>query len=68
MDDGIKKTESGEVKSVKEKTQFTKEQILKSEKYKNRVDLINALLTSNEVYSLSEIDELINKFMKGSVK
>ena len=65
MDDGTKKTE---FQVVKEKIGFTKEQILKSEKYKNRVDLINTLLTNDKLYDLAEVDEAITKFMKGSVK
>ena len=55
-----------EVKS--EETKFAKEQILKSKKYVNRRDLINALLINENSYTLLEVAELINKFMKGSVK
>jgi len=47
---------------------FDKQQILKSEKYSNRRDLLNVLLKNDEQYSHEEIITLIDKFMKGKVK
>ncbi|HFL3240307.1 TPA: hypothetical protein ACG3KC_003341 [Clostridioides difficile] len=44
---------------------FTKEQIVNSKKYINRKDLLNAILKENELYSFSEVEDRINKFMKG---
>ncbi|HGM3364496.1 TPA: hypothetical protein ACKOMM_003560 [Clostridioides difficile] len=44
---------------------FTKEQIVNSKKYVNRKDLLNAILKENELYSFSEVEEIINSFMKG---
>ncbi|WP_334292162.1 hypothetical protein [Clostridioides difficile] len=43
---------------------FTKEQIVNSKKYVNRKDLLNAILKENELYSFSEVEDRINKFMK----
>lgn len=54
-------------KNNEQESLFTKEQLLNSSKYKNRVDLLNVLLVDNKQYSLSEVDEKINKFMKRSV-
>ncbi len=51
----------------KSETKFTKENILKSKKYHNRKDLLNVLLEDKE-YTFSEVDALIDKFMKGKVK
>ncbi|SJQ62278.1 Uncharacterised protein [Clostridioides difficile] len=42
---------------------FTKEQIVNSKKYVNRKDLLNAILKENELYSFSEVEEIINNFM-----
>lgn len=50
-----------------EEVKFTKEQILKSKKYIEKRDLINALLNDEESYSLQEVDEMIDKFMKEGV-
>lgn len=49
-------------------TAFTKAQILASKKYANRQDILNALLVDDKTYSLTEVDALIEKFMKGKVK
>lgn len=53
-----------ETKEIK----FSKEQILKSKKYENERDVINALLKEDKKYSFSDIDKLINDFMKGKVR
>ena len=48
-------------------TKYLKEQIIKSNKYKNRVDILNVLLKNNEQYTLSEVDKIIKKFMERKV-
>ncbi len=66
---GKKKTNSAEAKSsatVEQK--FSKAQILASAQYANRRDLVDALLEAEKQYTKKEVDELINKFMKGTVK
>lgn len=49
-------------------SKYTKQQILKSKRYSDKQDLINALLKDDTQYSITEVDELINNFMKGVVK
>ncbi|MCC0641741.1 hypothetical protein IC217_16750 [Clostridioides sp. ES-W-0017-02] len=51
--------------SKEENYKFTKEQIVNSKKYVNRKDLLNAILKENELYSFSDVEEIIDKFMKG---
>ncbi|MDN9330660.1 hypothetical protein KLK89_02290 [Clostridioides difficile] len=51
--------------SKEDSYKFTKEQIVNSKKYVNRKDLLNAILRENELYSFSEVEEIIDKFMKG---
>ncbi|EHJ27727.1 TPA: hypothetical protein ACMVTQ_003096 [Clostridioides difficile] len=51
--------------SKEDNYKFTKEQIVNSKKYINRKDLLNAILKENELYSFSEVEEIINSFMKG---
>lgn len=51
---------------AKEKV-FSKEQILNSAKYKNRVDLVDALLDSRKTYTFKTVDSLIEEYMKGKV-
>lgn len=57
-----KKTET------KQETVFTKEQILASKKYKNRRDVLGAILKDGGSYTLEQVDSLLEKFMKGKVK
>lgn len=45
----------------------TKEQILRSERYAKRRDLLSALLENDKQYTLEEVDTAIDKFMKGKV-
>ncbi|EQF26338.1 putative phage protein [Clostridioides difficile CD160] len=51
--------------SKEDSYKFTKEQIVNSKKYVNRKDLLNAILKENELYSFSEVEDMINNFMKG---
>lgn len=47
---------------------FTKEQLLKSEKYANRRDVLTALLEDDKTYTLKQVDSLLDKFYKGGKK
>lgn len=58
---------SKEVSEVSKKV-FSKDQILSSERYKHRKDVITVVLQANEFYTLSQVDELIKKFMSSEVK
>ncbi len=51
----------------KQENVFTKKQILASEKYVNRKDILGALLKDDDVYTIQQINSLIEKFMKGKV-
>lgn len=46
---------------------FTKEQLVKSKMFSDKVDLLNALLKDNKSYNIKEVNEIINKFLKGKV-
>ena len=49
-----------------ETPKFTKSQLLKSNKYSKRRDLLNVIL-KEELYSIEEVNSLIESFMKGKV-
>ena len=49
-------------------SKFSKEQILKSQRYHERRDLLTALLKDGKQYSHVEVQTLIDKFMRGKVK
>lgn len=52
---------------TKKQTEYSKEQILMSNRYKNRKDLLNVLLEDGKYYSTDAVDKIIEKFMKGKV-
>lgn len=51
----------------KQDTMFSKEQILASNKYADRRDALDAILEDNGVYTIEQVDSLLEKFMKGKV-
>ena len=60
------KKESTENKS--EETKFVKSQIIGSDKYKNRADLLNVLLDDDKEYMLSDVDKKLKDFLGKEVK
>ena len=61
------KNETAEAKTAPEAV-YTREQVMSSQRYANRRDLVSVLLENGKTYTLTEVDALINKFMKGAVK
>mgnify|MGYP003374535863 CR=1 FL=1 len=53
---------------TKTEQKFSKAQIMASERYVNRRDLVDALLDEKEVYTMKAVDDAIEKYMKGMVK
>lgn len=43
---------------------FTKEQLLKSQKYRHQRDLLSALLEDNKRYSVAEVNKKIKEFLE----
>lgn len=54
-------------KKEEEEKVFSKEQILNSGRYKDRADLVDALLDARTVYTLKTVDSLIESYMKRKV-
>lgn len=46
---------------------FTKEQLVNSERYADRKDLIGVLLDGGTEYTVAQVDEMIEKYLKGKV-
>lgn len=53
--------------STAEKPHFTKAQFMSANKYADRKDLVGALLDDKTEYTTEQVDELIEKFLKGKV-
>ena len=47
---------------------YSKEQLVRSQRYAHRRDLLGALLKDGKSYTFDEVDDLLNKYMKGKVK
>lgn len=44
---------------------FTKQQLVKSQKYNARQDALNALLEDDKTYSYAQVDAILKRFDKG---
>ena len=47
---------------------FTKTSLVNSKRFRNERDLVSALLKDDVEYTVSEVEEMITKYMKGKVK
>lgn len=47
---------------------FSAEQLLCSEKYRGRRDILTALLKPGERYTFSDVEKLVENYMKGKVR
>lgn len=57
----------GQKTNILEK-KYTKKALIKSNVYKDNRDLLNTLLENNKTYTKSEIDKLIDNYLKRRVK
>ena len=57
-----------EVKNKADESKFLKEQLLASEKFAGKRDILNAILADGEFYTINETETVIEKYMKGGVK
>lgn len=59
------KKDTEEVVVTEEK--FEKSQLVSSKRYSNLQDVLNAILVDGQTYTITDTENLINKFMKGKV-
>lgn len=63
-----RKATSLNTKSEKDECLFSKEQLLSAERFKGRKDIVDAILSAGEKYTVKAVEDLIQKYMKGQVK
>ena len=68
MADNKKSEENSEEKVVPKEEKYIKSQIVGSDRYRNRADILNVLLEDNTDYTLSEIDKKLKDFLGKEVK
>lgn len=47
---------------------FSKEQLLAAERFQERKDIVNTLLSPDKQYTVETVEQMIEKYMKGQVK
>ncbi|MGL4791301.1 MAG: hypothetical protein ACRCW1_07825 [Anaerotignaceae bacterium] len=61
-----------DIKSIDEPTKevnkFTKKKLIEATRFQHNRDLLTAILSDEETYSISQVEAMITKFMKGAVK
>lgn len=50
------------------KKEFSREQLLASDRFRDRRDLLSALLAPDKTYTADAVEKEISKYMKGQVK
>ena len=59
--------EKAEKTIINEQLKFTKEQLLQSDRFRDRKDLVSAILSDDGDYAIEFVEEQIEKYMKGQV-
>ena len=54
--------------SAAQEPKFTKEALVNSKWFRNKRDIVTALLKDGVEYAISEVDVMIAEYMKGKVK
>lgn len=64
----VKKTNPAATEPEKIEKLFSKEQLLAAERFQERKDIVNALLSPDKQYTVEAVEQMIEKYMKGQVK
>lgn len=64
----VKKSKTAASEPGKIESSFSKEQLLAAERFQGRKDILNALLSPDEQYTVETVEQMIEKYMKGQVK
>lgn len=61
-------TKKNPAASAAKELAFTKDALVNSKRFRNNRDLVSALLKDDVEYTVSEVEIMIEKYMKGKVK
>lgn len=61
-------TEKKPAASAAKEPMFTKESLVNSKRFRDKRDIVSALLKDGAEYTISEVETMITKYMKGKVK
>ncbi len=66
---GLRPSDQGEQEAAATAgSRFTREQLTASVRFRDRQDLLHALLSPGETYSIADVEQMIDKYGKGKVK
>lgn len=66
---GLRPSDQGEQEAAATAgSRFTREQLTASIRFRDRQDLLHALLSPGETYSIADVEQMIDKYGKGKVK
>ncbi len=68
MAGGKKTPEADQAVTGKVENKFSKEQLIASNHFRERRDILEALLETGKLYTVKTVDEKIESYMKGKVK
>ncbi|MCI9141608.1 MAG: hypothetical protein HFH87_03165 [Lachnospiraceae bacterium] len=63
-----KDSETAPKSAERAESRFSKEQLLAAKRFRDKKDLVNALLEDGELYTMKSVEEKIEKYKKGKVK
>ena len=63
-----KKTGGEEIAAEKTEHTFSKAQLASSQRFRDRRDIISALLDEDKKYTVDAVEQMIENYMKGQVK
>lgn len=63
-----KASEADQAVTGKVENKFSKEQLIASNRFRERRDILEALLVTGELYTVKAVEEKITSYMKGKVK
>lgn len=61
-------TKKNPAASAAKEPKFTKAALVKSKRFCDKCDLVSALLEDGAEYTISEVEDMIAKYLKGKVK
>lgn len=68
MADAEKTSKKVKAEKVETVLTYSKKQFVNSKKFAKRKDILNALLEDDKMYSIAQVEEIINDFLYGKKK
>lgn len=63
-----KTTKTAAKEAEKVESKFSKNQLLAAKRFSGKRDILEALLSDDETYTVKTVEQMIEKYMKGKVK